>query len=81
MQSEGHASARMRWQTPEGKWHAQSLDHFPSTVKSGGEWELVAGASVVPDGAGKLVLLLSADGQQSDKDVIWWDDVTVFRVD
>jgi len=25
-------------------------------------------------------VLLSASGQQSEKDVIWWDDVVVFRV-
>jgi len=80
IQGQGSAAARIRWQTSEGKWHAEALDRFLSNVKSGDEWELVAGAAVVPEGAGKLVLLLSADGQQSDEDVIWWDDVTVFRV-
>ncbi len=81
VQGEGSASVRVRWQTAEGKWHAESLDRFLGTASSVGEWELVAGAGVVPDGAGKLVLLLSADGQRSEQDTIWWDDVVAFRVE
>ena len=81
VQGEGSPSLTMRWQTPEGKWYAESLDISLSATESAGEWKLMAGAGVVPEGVGKLVLLLSASGQQSEKDVIWWDDVTAFRVE
>jgi hypothetical protein len=117
IQGEGTASVRLRWQTAEGKWHAESLDVFLNAAKTsaaqqpegvqtpagagqpgtaqqpagnresagnrvaGGEWKLLAGVGVVPEGAGKLVVLLSADGQRTDKDVMWWDDITAYRVD
>jgi len=80
VQGEGTPSVAMRWQTPEGKWHAESRDVSLGAARSEGEWKLMAGMGVVPEGAGKLVVLLSASGQQSEKDVIWWDDVVVFRV-
>jgi len=81
MQGEGSPSLNMRWQTPEGKWHAESLDVSLSPAKSEGEWKLMAGAGTVPDGVGKLVLLPSVNGQRSEQDVVWWDDVTAFRVE
>ena len=81
MQGEGAPSLSLRWQTAEGKWHAESRDLSLGTAKSEGDWKLLAGTGVVPEGAGKLVLLLSVSGQQSEKDIIWWDDVTAFRVE
>ena len=80
VRGEGSPSVTMRWQTPEGKWHAEACDVSLSTAKSDGEWKLVAGAGVVPEGAGKLVLLLSVSGQRSDQDIVWWDDVTAFEL-
>ena len=81
VQGAGTPSFAMRWQTPEGKWHAEALDVSLSAVRTEGEWTLMAGAGVIPDGAGKLVLLPSVSGQQSDQDTIWWDDVVAFRID
>lgn len=39
------------------------------------------GAGIVPDGVGKLVLLLSVSGQRSEQDIIWWDDAMAFRLE
>ena len=38
-------------------------------------------AARVPKGAGRLVLLLGADAQQTENDVVWWDDALVVKVD
>ncbi|MHB8993670.1 MAG: hypothetical protein ACYC63_00300 [Armatimonadota bacterium] len=81
LQGQGSPSFPVRWQTAEGKWHAESLDVSLNVAKSEGEWKLMAGAAVVPEGAGKMVLLPSVNGQQSEKDVLWWDDVVAFRID
>ena len=80
-QGAGAPSAVMRWQTADGKWHAEPFDQPLSPVKTEGGWTMLAATSVVPEGVGKLVALLSASGQQSDQDIIWWDDVWVFKVD
>jgi len=81
IQGEGSATIRVRWQTPEGQWHAEQLDRMLGTSAPAGEWGLLAGMVTVPDGAGKLIVLLQAGGQRSDEDVIWWDDVVVFRAE
>jgi hypothetical protein len=57
------------------------LDKVLGTTAPRDEWGQVAGIVTVPEGAGKLVVLLQAAGQRSEQDVIWWDDVTVFRLE
>jgi len=81
IQGEGSATIRVRWQTPEGKWHAEQLDKLLGSSAPADEWGRVAGMVTVPDGAGKLIVLLGASGQRSEDDVIWWDDVAVLRAD
>jgi hypothetical protein len=39
------------------------------------------GVVQVPEGAGNLVILLSARGQASADDVAWFDDVRLYGVD
>lgn len=77
----GAAAVRVRWQTPEGKWHAESLDRLLGAPASEDEWRQAVGLVTVPEGAGKLLVLLLADGQRGEDHVIWWDDVVVFRAD
>jgi len=81
IQGGGSGSLTMRWQTAEGKWHAETLDRSFGAPNMGADWELVSGAGVVPEGAGRMVLLLSASGQSTEQDVIWWDDVVALRVE
>jgi len=81
VQGQGAASAAVRWQTPEGTWHAEPMDRSLSGPATGGDWQQFVGLVTVPEDAGKLVVLLSAAGQRTEEDVIWWDDATVFRVE
>ncbi len=80
-QGEGVASARVRWQTAEGKWHAQHEDIFLLPGGEDGEWHRLIGVARVPEGAGRLIVLLNSDGQQSEDDVLWWDDVVAKKID
>ena len=77
---EGVPSVRVRWQTAEGSWHAEHEDSFLMTHGAEGEWHRMIGVVRVPEGAGRLVLLLFSDGQRSEEDVIWWDDALILKV-
>ncbi len=81
IQGDGSTTIRVRWQTADGTWHAEQLDKMLGTSAPAGEWGQMAGMVTVPDGAGRLIVLLQASGQRSEQDVIWWDDVVVFRAD
>lgn len=81
VQGAGDPTVTMRWQTAAGKWHAEASDCYLSTARTEGDWKLIAGAGVVPEGAGQLVLLLSVSGQQTEQDIVWWDDVASYRID
>jgi len=76
----GAAWLRVRWQTSEGKWHAEQLDKILAPKPTEGEWSEILGIVTVPEGAGKLVVLLGASGQGA-ADRLWYDDVTVVRLD
>ena len=78
---EGSPTVRVRWQTADGTWHAQHKDRFLLTHQADGEWQRLVGVVRVPEGAGRLVLLLNADGQQTEDDVLWWDDALVIKID
>jgi hypothetical protein len=79
-QGAGAQSVRVRWQKPDGTWHAEHKDRFLNSHGSEGEWQRMVAVVTVPEEAGRMILLLGADGQRSDQDVIWWDDVIVFRI-
>jgi len=79
-QGEGVPAVRARWHTPEGKWHAQHEDRFLAPRGSEDDWRRMVGVVRVPEGAGRLVLLLLMEGQQSKEHVVWWDDVAVFEM-
>jgi len=81
LQGEGVATVRARWQTEDGTWHAEQEDRFLTPHGDDGDWQRMIGVVRVPEGAGRLVLLLSMNGQQTEEDVAWWDDVVVFEVD
>lgn len=81
VQGRGAPSLTVRWQNLENRWHAEALDRLLSTVRTAGEWKLMAGIATVPEDTGRLVVMLGANGQQSEADVVWWDEVTVLRVE
>jgi hypothetical protein len=75
----GTAFLTARWQTPEGKWTAEDRDKRFSPLGRNEPtcWREVVGDVSVPEGAGRLVVLAGATGQQNENDRIWFDDVLV----
>lgn len=80
-QGEGYPTVRVRWQTAAGTWHVPHKDQFLIAHESDGEWQRLVGVVTVPEGAGRLLVLLNSEGQQSEEDVLWWDDVRVVEVE
>lgn len=79
-QGTGSPSVRVRWQKPDGAWYAEQKDRFLNRIGPESEWQRMVGVVTVPEEVGRLVLLLQSDGQRSDQDVIWWDDVIAFKI-
>jgi hypothetical protein len=78
----GAAWLTARWQTAEGKWTAEDRDmRFSAPARDDlASWREVVGIVVVPEGAGQLVVLAGASGQQNPNDRVWFDDVLVAPV-
>lgn len=69
----------VRWQTETDtwtQWHSDQLVVFRPGEK---DWESASGVVTVPEGVGKLVLLLSVHNQ-SEPDACWFDDVGVYKL-
>ncbi len=83
VQGRGDAVLIVRWQTAKGEWTAEVRDvHVPlDPAAAGNAWAGLFGVAEVPEGAGKLVILLLARGQASDQDVAWFDDVRLYALD
>ncbi len=91
LQGKGEAWLRVRWQTAEGKWTAETRDvlihcedtragmHALPTPRD--EWGEMLGVAEVPEGAGRLLVLLSVADQPTPDDVAWFDDVRVLRLE
>lgn len=80
LQGQGAGNLRVRWQTPEGTWTHELLDKLIFCDTPQGEWNDLFGVVEVPEGVGRLVLLLSVSGQHSAEDKLWYDDVEVYRL-
>lgn len=81
LQGKGDAKIRVRWQTADSKWTAEEQDRHiaPSGERKG--WNEMAGVVEVPEGVGRLVILLGVNGQSSAEDVAWYDDVRVYKIE
>ncbi|MFO8011986.1 MAG: hypothetical protein R6X20_01640 [Phycisphaerae bacterium] len=77
----GDAMLRVRWQTAESTWTAQGRDVAVPCLGPRGEWAEMLTAVQVPEGVGRLVVLLLVKGQQGEGDVAWFDDAAVYRLD
>ncbi|MEN6643814.1 MAG: hypothetical protein ABFE08_15345 [Armatimonadia bacterium] len=80
LQGQGSASIRIRWQTPEGKWIHDQLDKLVYGSGKASDWQELTGVAEVPEGVGRLIILLGVGGQASDQDVAWFDDVKAYRL-
>jgi len=80
LQGRGDAWMRLRWQRPEGGWFAETQDRIVYADGPAETWAELLGVVQVPEGAGRLVILLGVRGQQSAEDVAWFDDVELYRL-
>ncbi len=80
LQGAGAASIRVRWQTSDGDWTLESQDRLIFCEHDDAGWGELFGVVEVPDGVGRLVLLLGIRGQASAADVAWYDDVELHKL-
>ena len=76
----GQASIRVRWQTSEGGWTLEGLDQLIFCPSRTNDWSELFGVAEVPDGVGRLVILLGVKGQKSPDDVVWYDDIELYQL-
>ena len=76
----GDAWLRVRWQTSESAWTAESQDKIVYTDSRSGELQELFGVVEVPETAGRLVVLLGVGGQKTPEDLCWFDDVELYRL-
>jgi hypothetical protein len=76
----GSAWLRVRWQTAEGRWTAESQDRLFYCEPSQDKWEELFGVVEVPEGAGRMLILLGVGGQDTAHDVAWFDDVALYKL-
>ncbi len=76
----GDPHVRVRWQTVDGAWTASPRDRLFFPAETDGAWREIFGTAAVPAGAGKIVILLNGDGQETAKDAAWYDDVGLYRI-
>ncbi len=81
LHGKGEAWLRVRWQTPEGAWTAEALDVVIHCDMPRGDWGEMLGVVEVPEGVGRLVVLLAVAEQPTADDIAWFDDVRVHRLE
>ncbi len=84
IQGKGDIQMRVRWQTAEDKWTATQHDKIvqPAVADALGEkWSELFTVVEVPRGADKLLIILLTKNQQTDKDIVWFDDVELYKLD
>jgi len=81
IQGRGDALVLVRWQAADEKWTAEEKDVPLVATGPRGEWAGIFGVVEVPEGAGRLLVLLLARGQSSAEDVAWFDDVRLYALD
>jgi hypothetical protein len=70
----------VRWQTADERWTQEPLDQTFLFESGDGQWQTTLGVVTVPDGAGRLVVLLNVTGQTTEDDVCWFDNLGVYRL-
>jgi hypothetical protein len=76
----GNAWLRVRWQTPEGHWTAETQDKLIYGPTSSDRWQQLFGVVEVPEHVGRLVILLSVEDQSTADDVTLFDDVELYKL-
>jgi hypothetical protein len=76
----GSAWLRVRWQTADGRWTAEAQDRLFYGEPSRDAWQQLFGVVEVPEGAGRLLILLGVGGQAAADDAAWFDDVELYQL-
>lgn len=79
---QGHSQPTLviRWQTADSRWTREQLDQTFPFEPGKDEWQTAFGVVTVPDGVGRLVVLLNITGQLIDDDICWFDNLGVYRL-
>jgi hypothetical protein len=75
------AGLAIRWQRADGTWVRWDADSRFTFSGSRDGWAEAFGIVTVPDGAAKLVILLTANHQLSDDDACWFDNVRLYQME
>jgi len=75
-----NAWLRVRWQTAGGRWTAEAQDPIFCSETSPDNWRELLGVVEAPEGVGRLLILLGVGGQSTVEDVIWFDDVELYKM-
>ena len=74
------AALGVRWQTGDGAWHPdRECEPRTALTVRGGRWERLSVIATVPDGAARLVFMLTAEGQTGEHAVVF-DDAAVLQL-
>lgn len=78
----GHTQPTLvvRWQTAENRWTQEHLDQTFPFESGKDEWQSAFGVVTVPEGVGRLIVLLNVTGQIADEDTCWFDNLGVYRL-
>jgi hypothetical protein len=82
--NEGAGVIRMtvRWQTANGAWTHETDDRMITFARPDPNgWSTAEGVVVVPQAAGKLLVLLDVRDQTTEADRAWFDDIEAVRLD
>ena len=69
----------VRFQKPDGGWLEQRTLEPKVTATASDDWQPLAAVVTIPDGAGKLVLMLGAERQTDDRAELF-DDAGLYRL-
>ena len=81
LQGKGETWVRIRWQSPESKWMAVAQDKIIYCDGPRDEWRRMFGIGEVPEGVGRLIILLGVGGQAGPQDIAWFDDVKLYKLE
>lgn len=72
-----NVSLTIKWRTAEGAWFEEApTQSVPLPQAELDEWTPLGLIFTMPEGAGRAVIMLSADGMEPDE-AVWFDDCSV----
>ena len=81
IKGKGDARLHIRWQTGDDKWTATRNDKIIHPVSPTDKWSELFGVFEVPEGAEKLIVLLLTGDQPTGKDIAWFDDIELYKLE